>query len=407
MSHATFEKRTHGTRPWHDFPPRRTVPVAARCVAMCLAACTTAADVGVWLMPLDTAETGFNATLTGVSADGLVAAGSVARRFEAPPTAPRRYAVTFSSPSARASVSLNFEEPRDVFVWGVSGDGSTLVGLGFDNRNLSVERPFKVTTTGVPTTLPFPSNYTRGTAYAANHNGEIVVGAVEQGQGGTSGIAVRWVGTTAQPIPSLPNTSIASAYAVSGSGDLVAGAGDTNGWTTAFAWSPTMGTVELPRFGGSPSSTALGMSPDGRFIVGAVRTGGGGRFARWTDLHTVEDLGLLAGYEDAFAHDVSADGSVVVGYDSNFSLPTETTLASVWTQATGHIRLSEYLSGQGISVPSGVRLTEAYGISDDGRTIVGRALIGSQRYGYVARVPTPGGAALIGVAALLASRRRR
>lgn len=377
-------------------------------IGISVAACRAfAIEPGFWLLPLETPELGFPATVSGVSGDGTVAAGTLGRFMNPGDTVSRQYLVSFSTPSNRRAITLDISDPRDVFTHGVSANGSIFVGTGRDFRDGRIERPFKVTTTGVPTTLPFPSNYTRGSAYAANHNGEIVVGAVEQGQGGTSGIAVRWVGTTAQPIPSLPNTSIAYAYAVSGSGDLVAGAGDTNGWTTAFAWSPTMGTVELPRFGGSPSSTALGMSPDGRFIVGAVRTGGGGRFARWTDLHTVEDLGLLAGYEDAFAHDVSADGSVVVGYDSNFSLPTETTLASVWTQTTGHIRLSEYLSRQGISVPSGVRLTEAYGILDDGRTIVGRALIGSQRYGYVARVPTPGGAALIGVAALLASRRRR
>ncbi|MBL9000983.1 MAG: PEP-CTERM sorting domain-containing protein [Phycisphaerae bacterium] len=294
-----------------------------------------------------------------------------------------------------------------MFTWGISGDGSTLVGRGFDNRNSSIERPFKVTTTGVPTTLPFPSTYTRGSAYAANHNGEVVVGAVEQGQGGTSGIAVRWVGTTAQPIPSLPNTSIAYAYAVSDSGDLVAGSGNTDGWPTAFAWSPTMGTIALPSFGATPFSEARGMSPDGRFIVGWAYRGNGFRFARWTDLRTVEDLGVLAGYRDAVAHDVSADGSVVVGYSFDYSLPIETTLATVWTQATGHIRLSAYLAGEGIAVPDGVRLTEAYGISDDGRTIVGRAYIGSQSYGYIARVPAPGSIPLLFAGAWATFRRRR
>jgi uncharacterized membrane protein len=70
------------------------------------------------------------------------------------------------------------------------------------------------------------------------------------------------------------------------------------------------------------------------------------------------------------AFGVSADGGTIVGTAYDETGPR----AMIWTQAQGMRNLQDVLSGSGATVPSGWRLTVATAISANGRWVAG--------YGY-------------------------
>ena len=100
---------------------------------------------------------------------------------------------------------------------------------------------------------------------------------------------------------------------------------------------------------------------------------------------------------------VSADGSVVVGQAEG----PDDREAFIWDQTHGMRSLEEVLTSQGVDL-TGWRLTAARAISADGRTIVGDGFGPGGVNAWLAVLPEPGAAILIGVALLaLAARARR
>jgi hypothetical protein len=108
-------------------------------------------------------------------------------------------------------------------------------------------------------------------------------------------------------------------------------------------------------------------------------------------------LGYLpGGTNESIAYDVSADGSVVVG-ESGFGRT-----AFIWT-ANGGIRdLREVLLASGVTEVADWELNAAYGVSADGRTVVG---IGTNpnrlAEAWLATIPEPASSWLLAAAALL------
>ncbi len=126
-----------------------------------------------------------------------------------------------------------------------------------------------------------------------------------------------------------------------------------------------MGLGDLP--GGSISSSASGVSADGSVVVGNSNSTSGTEAFRWTSGGGMVGLGDLAGGSfSSQADGVSADGSVVVG-DSSGASGNE---AFVWTEAAGMRGLSDILTQLSVDM-TGWTLSQAKGISDKGRTIVG------------------------------------
>jgi uncharacterized membrane protein len=116
---------------------------------------------------------------------------------------------------------------------------------------------------------------------------------------------------------------------------------------------------------------------------------------------------LPGGSTSAAADDVSGDGSVIVGFGSSVN----GTEAFRWTQATGMQRLWDVLVASGVNPANDgwTKLVEAYGISDDGNTIVGYGVRNGNNEAFLAVIPEPTMLAALALAAtaLITKRRRR
>jgi len=155
----------------------------------------------------------------------------------------------------------------------------------------------------------------------------------------------------------LPGGAVSSGAAgVSGDGTTVVGASQASSGTQAFRWiaSDTAGMVGLGTLAGSSAhSSAFGVSRNGSVIVGdSLSALPGPEAFRWSAASGMVSLGLGGGPFSSEARSVSGDGAVIVGRNSM-------NRAFRWTMATG----PEEIGASDGSI--------AYGVSDDGRVIVG------------------------------------
>lgn len=115
----------------------------------------------------------------------------------------------------------------------------------------------------------------------------------------------------------------------------------------------------------SNSSRAEAVSDDGKLVAGGSESlNGSPRGVRWVD-HTVELLG--SGHGEIYVKGMSGDGKVIVGY------AYDPDAAIKWTPETGLVDLP---------LPAGADRGAAYGVSHDGRVIVGES--GGQARRWVA-----------------------
>lgn len=200
-------------------------------------------------------------------------------------------------------------------------------------------------------------------------------------------------------IGTIAGGSYSAATAVSADGSVITGFGDNPSHVTAWRWTADTGMVELAGNVDDLPCEARGVSADGKYIVGAI----GGQPFRWSESGGYQTLGLLGDSGFGVAMDASADGSAVIGYQEIDGVNT----AWLWTQEAGLVSLRD------LAVSSGVDLTDwslafAAGISDDGRTIVGTAITpDGTPEGFVLTIPAPGSVMLAGFAAVAGLRRRR
>jgi probable HAF family extracellular repeat protein len=196
-------------------------------------------------------------------------------------------------------------------------------------------------------------------AWGVSADGSVVVGVAENAAGQPR--AFRWtVARGMQDLGTLPGGYGSEAWGVSADGSVVVGkAWNAAGQWRAFRWTAAGGMEDLGTLGGSEIE-AWGVSADGSVVVGAARNAAGQAHAfRWTASGGMQDLGTLGGDESG-AFGVSADGSVVVGVAENAEGQTR---AFRWTAADGMQDLGT-LGGSEI---------EAWGVSADGSVVVGWA----------------------------------
>lgn len=206
-------------------------------------------------------------------------------------------------------------------------------------------------------------------------DGSVIVGSSTVNHGVVQ--AFRWTEASGMvSIGDLPGGGANSeANGVSADGVFIVGGGTTSIGREAFRWSEAGGFEALGDFaGGAFDSLAYACSSDGSVVVGSGSTELGIEAFRWTVEGGMERLGDLPGGEVAAAAlAVSADGSVVVGLGSGKDGPSFSNFeAFIWTHEGGMRSLKrELIEVYGVSGASDWRLEMAWGISADGRTIVG------------------------------------
>jgi uncharacterized membrane protein len=306
--------------------------------------------------------------VSGVSADGTVAAGSL-------------QAVSGGPGAFRWTESGGFEILHEPVPWDwygsgpISGDGSVIIG---DVMLWRYDEPVLWTEGGgVPPALPYPSGFNSATAMGISTDGSVVVGICSNITNTGTLVAsgtVEWQSGSPRLLPPLVDGAYSQANAVSGDGMVVVG------WSNSRAvrWVGSGGAEELGTPQGGTSS-AQAISRDGTVAAGAGTGGvmiwrGGG----------LEVLGLLPGMMGAGVSGVSADGGVLVG---NVTPDGMNRRALVWTLALGLRDLREVLVEMGADL-TGWTLQVATGESDNGRVIVGYGVNPSGlTRGWIARLP--------------------
>jgi len=219
--------------------------------------------------------------------------------------------------------------------WGISGDGSTAVGLGW----VSAGSAHAIASTNLAPPIDLgtsvPGRSTR--ANGCDEDGSVVVGWQDAQTGFRQG--ARWSGGT-QTLITLAGSGamLGEASSCSADGTWVVGNGVSSNGFNAWRWSAATGGVNL----GTPPTV---------------------------------------GWRGA-AVDLSADGGAIVGYYRPFPGPATFGRGFLWTEKTGKVDLTDAAVAAGIKVPSGTILALPLGISADGRTIVGLARSGNLSVGF-------------------------
>ncbi len=339
-------------------------------------------------------------------------------RFTLPPTV-AALAVAFLTPTAFAGDEVTFIRFSDGLAYGVSDDGSTVVGeRGGDAYVYDVATG---TLTGIG----------QVGAVAVNGDGTVVTGDTSGPAGDSAGryrFSDGWTvfgGLGASGCGS----SLSSAYDISSDGDSCVGLGWNGCSAGAFLWTAADGMEALPQSGPN-SSRADTISGDGTVIGGWDESGSGGRrAARWqrdrksgawsqslilagtpgnaagigevngsngdgsivvgsaegTSNATsgayvyssdtgIRLLGLLpptASPVVGGALDVTEDGTTVVGFQRQGVGGGQSFRATSWTEETGLVDLQDQLETMGANIPSNFTLAAAMSMSDDGRVICG------------------------------------
>ncbi len=221
--------------------------------------------------------------------------------------------------------------------------------VGTSQVNATVQHAYRWTAAGGLVDLSAPAGAARNSrAFGVSADGSVVVGEGEFVDAGTlSGFrtgAYRWTASGGfQSLGALQPLFPTSAFAVSGDGSVIVGAGgvsvtvggsSTNG-SRAFRWTQATGMVAIGPLSGHQYADAAGVSDNGRIVVGTSSTG---------PLDHIGAGGVLRGRGSAFR----------------------------WTQATGIQDLRQLLVAEGVNM-TGISLLTVTGISADGQWITGAA----------------------------------
>ena len=239
-------------------------------------------------------------------------------------------------------------------VWGLSGDGNTVIGIY--NRPGQGNRAHASKWTQATGVVDLGGTITgqASRANTVNYDGSVIGGWVETPQGPWRPAV--WADGSIQLLTDydpLTNVGIGEVRAVSASGDIVVG----------FARSALT----------SPRGLTKWTRVNGTF--------GGPQFLGWVD--GTETTGLNVPYA------VSTDGRIIVGYCTFDGSPFNTT-GFVWTQQTGVVDVNTWLADNGVFVDPNFTIQSLGAMTPDGTQIFGHGQMLTPPYTRRAfRITTP------------------
>ncbi|HEX8603702.1 MAG TPA: PEP-CTERM sorting domain-containing protein [Pseudoduganella sp.] len=287
----------------------------------------------------------------------------------------------------------------------VSADGSRISGSAYGSDGLSYAGYYSVGT-GQWTTLGGiggSSDASASSGWNISGDGSTVVG-LGWINGGTAHATASTPAGALQDLGSIGGSSRANG--VSYDGSIIAGwVEQPDGqWTGAYWNNGTLHNMVDDQ--GNALQEAGAVSADGRWIVGAGNFGQTWRYNTVTQqTEWLGDLDTKSDFQEATG--VSADGHVIVGYDRGFG-PAVFGEGTIWIEGQGMLNFTDYITSQGIDL-GGRTLALPLGVSADGTTFFGLDNTGSSFVVTVSPVPEPATYAMMamGLVALAARRRMR
>jgi uncharacterized membrane protein len=321
-----------------------------------LICCDTAAAVASF-QPLGLLEGGRDSVATAISGDGSTVVGTTTRN---------NWAFVWNRVDGMTTISalggINDQGTQDAILWDVSADGSVAVGSSSTDHFGRLA----VTWTKSSGLVPFDKSdgtgcCSRDNGHGVSDDGRMVVGSHQRG--GNIWRPLVWRDEVLETPSDIPAGS--QIWSVSADGSIMAGS------QPGFIWSEDSGYLRLDLVPDTPTEPRR-ISPDGQTVVGAVWRPFGTRLTtreafRWNALDGAVFLGFLEGFPSSFAFDVSADGKTIVG---NLGGGIRRS-AFVWDEQHGMRLLQEILEEDFDLNLAGWHLTDAKGISYDGRVIAG------------------------------------
>jgi uncharacterized membrane protein len=225
--------------------------------------------------------------------------------------------------------TASLDEPKTTMsnshAWGVSGDGSTLVGQMAFSDGTSRAAAWK---TGVGWTL-LESGGQNSRANAANSDGSVIVGWSENS---STGIWQPTVWSANGAIVLATTKAFCEAAAVNASGSIIVG-------------------------------QAYDESRDQRVAALWLKSDYG-----WVREWLGSLPGTFAGYGQAMALALTDDGHTIVGFNR---FDPNRSAGFIWTVENGLLGAHEYLAAHGIALPEGFRISSVTGITADGAYMAG------------------------------------
>ncbi|MEN6335276.1 MAG: PEP-CTERM sorting domain-containing protein [Phycisphaerales bacterium] len=253
----------------------------------------------------------------------------------------------------------------------ISGDGGVVVGI---STSALGQEAFRWTLTGGMQNLgDLAGGGFYSKANAVSYNGDVVVGTSSSALGDEE--AFRWTQATGMTgLGGLSGGSLSRGLGVSGDGVTIVGQSVSGSGFEAFRCTSALdmrGLGDLP--GDHFESGAYAASSNGSVIAGYGTGPGGDDRAhlafRWTESGGMANLGFLAGGIGSIAYDIAADGTIVgMAYGLPELPPPNNFTCVAFRQLPGGDMVSLG------DLAGGVTDTRAFGVSGDGRTVVG--------YGY-------------------------
>ncbi len=316
------------------------------------------------LVEIEVIDTGFNAEIFDMSADGSVVVGQTRTQSNSGPV--RAFRWTPANGVQFLQIPGGFiEDPAR----GVSSDGGTIVGANgswafvWRGRN------------------DFFEIIAPGVTRAANRDGTVAVGVAPV----SNPRAFRWVEGL---ISILQPPERTHAWDVSDDGDIVAGATGVGSETRAARWVDGKGWHNLEPLPGADenTSTAFRISRDGELVIGRVNdtVNGESEVFLWTESGGSVSLGDLApaGQYNSIPAGISDNGDTIVGSQRDLG-------AFLWTSADGMRLLRDVLADDYATDLSDIDIGGPANISADGTIIVMTGRLDSLNHsvGLLIRIP--------------------